>query len=116
MKRLRDTDSMVLTQYCLLRLGRCRSRCRPGRRGGLFYFALAIAGVTVKSPGRREFAELMTDHILGAVHRDELMPVMDCEGQRDHVRRDHRAARPGLDDSLVAAGGRGADFLEQMPI
>src|SRR5258708_6172710 len=74
------------------------------------------AGVSVNGPRRREFTELVADHVFGAVHRDELVAVVDGEGQRDHVRRDHRAPRPGLDDSLVARGGRGRDFLLQMPI
>src|SRR5271154_3640021 len=100
MKRVRDIDSMTLTAFPRLRLWRRRSSRCCGR-GRLFYFALAIAGVAVEGPRRREFAELVTDHVLRAVHRDELVAVVDGEGQRDHVGGYHKAPRPGLDDGLV---------------
>src|ERR1700733_10838972 len=115
MKRVRDTDSMALYYFPRLRLGRGRS-CGRGWRGRLFDFAFAIAGMAVKGPRRREFAELVTDHVLGAVDRDELVAVVDGEGKRDHFGRDHRAPRPGLDDALVARGGCGADFRLHMPV
>src|SRR5260370_12232864 len=72
--------------------------------------------MAVKGPRRRKFAELVADHVLGAIHRDELVAVVNGEGQRDHIRRDHRAPRPSLDDTLVARGGCGADFFFHIPI
>src|SRR5271156_2026468 len=66
-----------------LRLWRRRRGSRCCGRGRLFYFALAIAGVAVEGARRREFAELVTDHVLRAIHRDELVAVVDGGSQRD---------------------------------
>ena len=52
--------------------------------------------------GRRELAELVADHLLGDVHRDELLAVVDAERQADELRQDRRAARPGLDHFVAA--------------
>ena len=51
----------------------------------------------MEGAGRRELAELVTDHLLGDVHRDELLAVVDAERQADELRQDRRAPRPGLD-------------------
>src|SRR6267142_1369604 len=64
---------------------------------------LLVAGVAVKGAGRREFAELVTDHVLGHQHRDEFVAVVDPEGQPDKLRKDRRPPRP-RPDHLVAPG------------
>src|SRR5579863_6081320 len=61
-----------------------------------------VAGMPVEGPGRREFAKLVADHILGHQDRDEFVPVIDAEGQSDKLRKDRRAPRP-RPDHLVAA-------------
>ena len=56
--------------------------------------------VGANSPSRRP------DHVLGDVDGHEQLPVVDVEGQSDHLRRDHRAPRPGADHLLGARGDR----------
>src|SRR5487761_1829768 len=51
---------------------------------------LLVAGVAVKRPRRREFAELVADHVLGHQHRDEFVPIIDAKGQPDELREDRR--------------------------
>src|SRR5487761_410053 len=58
---------------------------------------LFVAGMAVKGPGRREFAELVADHILGHQDGDEFVPIIDAKGQPDELRKDRRAPRPGPD-------------------
>ena len=83
---------------------RCRpAAARPWLAHAYPLFAFLSARVAVEGPGRRELAELVADHVLGHQHRDELLAVVDAEGQPDELRQDGRAPRPGLDD-LVAAG------------
>ena len=71
---------------------------------------LLVAGVAGEGAGRREFAELVADHVLVHLHRQELVAVIDAEGQADELRQDGRAARPDADD-LVAAGCRAVSAL-----
>src|SRR5688572_5577308 len=65
----------------------CRSRCRPGRLGG---FLDLLAAVALERAGQRKLAELVSDHVLGDVHRHELPAVVDGDGVANHVRRDGR--------------------------
>src|SRR2546430_17380100 len=41
---------------------------------------LLVAGVAVKSPGRRELAQLVPDHVFADQHRGEFLPVLEAEG------------------------------------
>ncbi len=43
----------------------------------------------------------MANHVLGHVHRNELLAVVDGERVAEHVRRDHGATAPGLDHALL---------------
>ena len=63
-----------------------------------------------------KLAELVTDHVLAYEHRDVLAAVVDGNGEADHLRHHHRAARPGLDRLAVALGGGRLDFLQQVKI
>ena len=58
----------------------------------------------MEGAGRRELAELVTDHVLGDEHGDELPAVVHGERQADRIRRDRASARPGLDDLLALRG------------
>src|SRR5690606_24741874 len=58
--------------------------------------------VTTERAGRRELAELVTDHRLGHEDRDVLAAVVHREGVTQEVGRDDRPTRPGLDDRLRA--------------
>src|SRR5689334_6175914 len=72
--------------------------------------------MAVERAGGRKFAQLVADHVLGAIDRDELVAVMHREGQSHHIRHHHRAPRPGADDPLVARGERGRDLAFGMAI
>src|SRR5690606_29775149 len=62
-----------------------------------------VAGVTLERAGHGELAELVTDHVLVDQNRHMLAAIVDRQSQSNHFRRDHGAARPGLDRTLVAA-------------
>src|SRR5215470_1750681 len=72
-----------------------------------------VAGVAVEGPGRRELAELVTDHFLVDRDRHVLVPVVDAEGQAHELRQDGRATAPDLDDVVTAGRARGICLLEQ---
>src|SRR5581483_52801 len=74
---------------------------------------LLVARVGGEGPGRRELAELVTDHFLGDVHRDELLAVVDAERQADELRQDRAAARPGLDHVVAHGAARLLGLLDQ---
>ena len=64
----------------------------------------------------RELAELVADHGLGHVDRDVAAAVVDRHGVPDHVGDDRAAARPGLDDLLVAGGVHRLHLLQQVVV
>src|SRR5947199_128939 len=74
-----------------LRLPRGRGRGLLGR------------AVRLERAGHRELAQPVADHVLGDVDRDELLAVVDGERMAHELRRDRRAARPGLQHLLLAA-------------
>src|SRR5688572_25447068 len=59
--------------------------------------SLLVRRVAVEGPGRRELAELVTDHVLADVDRNMLLAVVDAESQADELRQDRRAPAPDLD-------------------
>src|SRR5882672_7735486 len=63
--------------------------------------------------GRRELAELVSDHLLGDVDRDEFPAVVDAERQTDELRQDRRAPRPGLDHFAAHGLARLLGLLDQ---
>src|SRR5690348_687075 len=77
---------------------------------------LLVRRVTVEGPRRRELAELVADHVLGDQHRDELVAVVDAEGQTDELREDRRTARPRLDDLVAAGTARLLRLLEEIAV
>ena len=50
----------------------------------------------LESASEREFAQLMSYHVLGHIDRNEGTTVVDVEIQSDEVGSDRRAARPSL--------------------
>src|SRR3954471_19346540 len=72
-----------------------------------------VAGVAMEGPGRRELAELVTDHFLVDRYRHVLLTVVDAKGQADELRQDGRATAPDLDDVVTAGRARGICLLEQ---
>src|SRR4051812_32106387 len=77
---------------------------------------LLVRGVAMERAGRRELAELMTDHVLRHVHRDMLVAVMHAEGQADELRQDGRAPAPNLDHFRTAGRARIIRFFEQITV
>ena len=51
---------------------------------------------------RGELAELVADHVLRDINRDELVPVVHGDGETHEVGGDHGSARPRLDGGLLA--------------
>eukprot|EP01037_Dinobryon_pediforme_P020306 gene20307-20895_t len=41
--------------------------------------------MAIIGPGRRELAELVTNHVLGDQHRDMLLTIVDAEGQANKI-------------------------------
>src|SRR5438093_8180712 len=58
--------------------------------------------VRAKHAREGELAQLVPDHRLGDEHRHVLATVVHGDRVPDHLGHDRRAARPGLDDPLVA--------------
>src|SRR6478752_4468353 len=75
---------------------------------------LVVLHVSTEGAGRREFAELVTDHGLGDEHRDVLATVVHRDRVTQHGRDDHRAARPGLDHVLAVGLVRGDHLAKQV--
>ena len=59
--------------------------------------------MTSKVAGGGELAQLVADHLLGDVNRDELVSVVNSDRMADEVRRDHAGTGPGLDHFLLLA-------------
>ena len=93
----------------------CPSRLEPGSYS-LSAGLLLIAPVTSVGTGCDELAKLMSDHILGDVHRNMSASVMDCDGQTNHVRENRAAAGPGLDHAFLARSNDSCDLLRKVLI
>src|SRR3954469_12148453 len=61
-----------------------------------------LAAVTTEGAGHGELAQLVPHHVLADIDRDEFRPVVHRDRVADHLRRDRRAARPGLDHPALA--------------
>src|SRR5690606_31822367 len=83
---------------------------------GLLPLGFLVGGVTVVGPRRRVFTELLADHLLGDVHRDVLLAVIDAEGEADELRQDGGAARPDLDHFRLARGLRLFRLLQKVAV
>src|SRR5271168_141801 len=72
--------------------------------------------MAVERPRRREFAELVSDHLFRDEHRDVLVTVVDAERDPDELRQDGRAAAPDLDDVRAAGAARRVGFLQEIAV
>ena len=61
-----------------------------------------LAGVAAEDARRGELAELVADHVLRDIDRDELVPVVYGDGEAHEVGGDHGGAGPRLDGGLFA--------------
>src|SRR5215510_2700279 len=66
---------------------------------------LLVGAMAEIVPRRREFAELVADHVLAHQHGRELLAVVNLEREADELRHDGGAARPRLDGLAAAAAG-----------
>ena len=57
--------------------------------------------MAAEDAGRSELAKLVTHHVLGDVHRDELVAIMHGNSLTHKVGRNHRSSRPSLDSDLL---------------
>src|SRR4029079_18468382 len=107
--------NVAVASISILLLG-CRcggGRSRTGRLGALLDL---LAAVALERARERELAELVPDHVLGDVDRHELAAVVHRERMADHLRRDGGAARPGLDDLLVALAVHRLDLVHEVVV
>src|SRR3954451_16378860 len=72
-----------------------------------------VARMAVEGTGRRELAELMSDHFLVDRNRHVLLAVVDAEHQAHELRQDGRAAAPDLDHVMTAGRSGCIRLLEQ---
>src|SRR3954447_26602615 len=93
--------------------GRTRSRFGLLIAQSSSLLGFLVARMAMEGPGRRELAELVTDHFLVDRYRHVLLAVVDAKGQADELRQDGRATAPDLDDVVTAGRARGICLLEQ---
>ena len=48
--------------------------------------------MTSEDSGRGELAQLVANHVLGHIHRDELVAIVNGDGLSDEIRRNHRCS------------------------
>src|ERR1700689_363695 len=72
--------------------------------------------MAVKGAGRREFAELVADHLFRHEHRNVLVPVVDPERQTHELRQNRRAPAPDLNDVGATGSPRDASLLEHITV
>ena len=68
----------------------------------------------LKQTRRRKFTELMTDHVFGHEDGIKRLPIVDQKRMADKIRRNHRAARPGLDRFFPTRIVHLIDLLQKM--
>ncbi len=59
--------------------------------------------MTSKGASCGELTEFVAHHVFRYKYRDELIAIVYGKSVADKVGRNHRAARPSLDDALLAA-------------
>src|SRR5437762_1707131 len=83
------------------------------RRGPARLLLALAAAVSLEDAGRRELAELVTDHVLDDEQPHELPAVVDEEGMADELGDDRAVARPCLDRLARTAPLLPVDLGEQ---
>lgn len=58
--------------------------------------------MSAEDTGGSKFAQFVADHILGNIHGDEFVAIVDSDGEAYEVGGNHRGTRPGLDGALLA--------------
>src|SRR5688500_10930354 len=90
-----------------------RMTLRLSRRRGAGLFGLAVHP---ELAGEGELSEPVAHHVLGDVHGDELPSVVHGQRVADELRRNGRAARPGLEDLLLTRAVQLPDALHELVV
>src|SRR5512142_1988523 len=77
---------------------------------------VGLAGVGPECAGGRKLAELVTHHVVGYGDGNELVAIVDGDGEADHLGDHGGAAGPGLDHALVHGRLGGLDLLLQVGV
>src|SRR6516165_5983089 len=77
------------------------------------HLRLPVARVSAEDAGRREFAELVSDHLLAHEHGHVLASVVDGDRVSHHLGEDGRRPRPGADHPLLPGGVHRLDAAQQ---
>ena len=72
--------------------------------------------MTTEVTRRSKLAELVTDHVLCYINRNELVSVVDSDRLTYEVRRNHTCSRPSLDDRLLIAFRLSDDFRLELRV
>ncbi len=83
------------------------------RRGRGRGFLLGPHMPTEESSGC-ELAQLVSYHVLCNVDRNMAPAIMDCDRMTDHLRKDCRSARPGLNHLFLTGAIHRFNFLQQL--
>src|SRR5690606_35999873 len=75
-----------------------------------------LPAVAPEEAGGRELAQLVTDHVLRDVDRDELVAVVHRQRMADELRRDRRGTSPRLEDALLASLVHLLDLRQQLGV
>src|ERR1035437_7096895 len=72
--------------------------------------------VSLEGAGGRKLAQLVSYHVLGHIHRDELLPVMHRHGVPHKLRKDGGSPRPCAHDLLLIGRRQHRQFGFQVSI
>src|SRR5204863_3693759 len=89
------------------------SAARCWNTSGFLVDGLHRASVAAEETCRRELAELVSNHVLRHVNRDELVAVVDREGVTDEIGDDRACPRPRLDHALLVPVVHRRDFRHE---
>src|SRR5581483_3965538 len=84
------------------------------RLGGLF--GRGLGGMTLEGPRGRKLAELVPNHVLGDVYRNELPAVVNGDGVPDEIGNNGGTPRPGTNHFLFVLLVQRRDLLEEMVV
>jgi hypothetical protein len=77
---------------------------------------LAVTSVTSVGTGYRKLSEFVANHVFRNKYWHMLATVVNRDRQANHIRQNHRPARPGLDRSAIVVFCRYCNLLREMYI
>src|SRR3989338_3195074 len=115
--RHRQTADLISHQATFLRgqmniFCNCSSRCH---HAPLFFDCrFFISRMPLECARQGKFAQLVTNHVFGYVHRDMLLTVMHRDCQADEFGKHRGTARPGFNRAFVIGCTHHLNLLEQV--